>query len=291
MNNHTNYNREEIISKLRNKAGEYSVVEDDFRAIKTHILLLKWEYLHSGELLIKMAKDYPQTIFNAAKEAAEEGWSQFNLVLGHCYERGLGTAADIEKAVACYTKYIQKFRDHQLEAFLGVCYYRGMYGLEQDTAKAFHLFERASECKKFSFLLGICYYEGIGCEQNYQKAFELLANHKCKSLAAYYLGKCYFYGRGTDVNYDKAFACFERAACCMNPRLQLFEYYEQTNFYLAQCYRDGLGTECNLKKASRHSQLATRIRRKFSLREIDSNSKGAEAYDDDIEKLHTFRTL
>ena len=230
-----------IKRKIESVAFMYEAIEDYLRAIDAHVLSWEWGNESSRGRLEELAHDYPQTIFNRVLNyVEEEGFTRSKVILGYCYENGFGTARDMEKAVQCYAESMEYCNDPKLAAFLGICYYKGIY-VEKDDHKAFALFQQASVKPKYAWLLAICYYEGIGCETDYQKSFELLQKVNEKNMeAVFILGECYFYGRGTEVNYEKAYSCFKRALALygMNQhhRMQLFEFRRaQALDYLTKC--------------------------------------------------------
>lgn len=112
--------------------------------------------------------------FILALKSAEKGLPKSLVLLGHCYENGIGTAKNDKKAFQCYRKavilnYTEALYD------LGKCYYTGT-GTEQDYKKAFQYFEKSVQqdyYKAFAYL-GVCYFLGNGVEENKEKAEELL---------------------------------------------------------------------------------------------------------------------
>ncbi len=168
--------QEEICTKMRHVAYTYEWIEDYVRAINAYLLAIEWGSKSPVQQLKNLSADYPQTVFNSALQNVEEGLSSNYIILGYCYENGRGTVRNMDKAVECYRKYLKNHSDAELEASLGVCYYKGLYGLEKDDEKAFSFFKKAGDkSKKYTWLTGFCYYKGIGCERNWQKAADILS--------------------------------------------------------------------------------------------------------------------
>jgi TPR repeat protein/serine/threonine protein kinase len=126
-----------------------------------------------------------------------------------------------------------------------------------------------------SFLLGVCYSEGIEIEKDEKKAFsyyKLSAERYSFSIAQAYLGYCYYVGKGTTQNYKESFKWYQKAAtaghagaqsnlglCYENghglPGNQGQSYYDAVRWYkaaaeqgyaiasynLAYCYERGVG--------------------------------------------------
>lgn len=125
-------------------------------------------------------------------------------------------------------------------------YYTGSNGQEQNSKKAFALYQQAVTLGygPARSELGYLYQQGIGVEKNLKQAFELFeATAKEDHIAdAYFnLALCYKNGLGTMQNPVKAFENYQIAA---DKGFLPAQYIVAMN-----CYAKGAGTHKNLKKA------------------------------------------
>ena len=133
---------------------------------------------------------------------------------------------------------------------LGLCYYYGVEGVEQNYDKAANLLEMAAEKgnTRAQYNLGMCYYNGQGKEQSYEKAvywLEQAANQKDVD-AQFYLGLCYLNGIGVEQNNEKAVHWFKKAEKKAEKK-----GYADVQLYLGNCYLHGIGTKQNFNEAER----------------------------------------
>ncbi len=171
--------------------------------------------------------------------------------------------------------------------FLGICYFWGFGGVEQNYEKAFDLYRKSADngFSRASLNMGYCYDIGevednpqpYDAQEWYLKSFEqgdssslctlgqlyeFSFNNIDKAVrcyqdavslnvasAFYHLGRCYKYGIGVPINYEKALEFFEIA---IQKKRSLGEpYYE-----IGLCYYDGLGVEKDENKAIKYFQDA-----------------------------------
>lgn len=94
---------------------------------------------------------------------------------GYDYQYGVGTAADIEKAVECYAAAAEHGIPEAMTN-LGHCYERGE-GVAQDYARALELYTRAAAFDEAMAInnIGWLYENGFGVEQSYETAYEYYA--------------------------------------------------------------------------------------------------------------------
>lgn len=94
---------------------------------------------------------------------------------GYNYQHGIGTAADIEKAVECYTAAAEHGIPEAMTN-LGWCYERGE-GVEQSYDRARELYAKAAALGEAMGMnnLGWLYENGFGVEQSYTTAYEWYA--------------------------------------------------------------------------------------------------------------------
>ncbi len=108
------------------------------------------------------------------------------------------TQKDIMGCRKALDYFIQSFEAGNKEAafYIGILYYNSYPGIFQNTEKAFHFFEIASNegLNLAHYYLAMCYYYGHGVEQNYYKArdlFEKLYKEKSVPDSAKFLYQIY----------------------------------------------------------------------------------------------------
>lgn len=165
-----------------------------------------------------------QEAFVYFEEAADFGHEAAQYKTALCYFKGEGITRDYKKALN-YFERLSKKHHWQQAGYLGMgkCYLK-----LGDVQKAFECLHQVSDDNRVSslieedqkeaqFLLGMFYYEGIGCEQDLVQAFKYFekaarGNSPCHS-AWYYLVICYQEGKGTAVDTEMAkhwaLKCFE----------------------------------------------------------------------------------
>ncbi|KAG9297848.1 hypothetical protein G9A89_006789 [Geosiphon pyriformis] len=180
--------------------------------------------------------------FELYSKAAEAGNSNAQYKLGYCYYKGLGTTKNFEKAFELYSKAAEAGNPNA-QNHLGYCYEKGL-GTTKNIGKAFELYPKAAEAGKSNAQnnLGWCYEKGLGTTKNFKKAFELYskAAEAGDLNAQYNLGYCYYRGLGTTKNFEKAFELYSKAAEAGDSNAQ---------YNLGYCYYKGLGTTKNFDKA------------------------------------------
>lgn len=125
-------------------------------------------------------------------------------------------------------------------------YYTGSNGQEQNSKKAFALYQQAVNLGygPARSELGYLYQQGIGVEKNLKQAFELFeatATEDHIADAYFNLALCYKNGLGTMQNPVKAFENYQIAA---DKKFLPAQYIVAMNYYAK-----GVGTHKNLKKA------------------------------------------
>lgn len=112
-------------------------------------------------------------------QAAELGHPGAGMLLGDFYRRGdWGLPKDYAKAAQYYALNPESWG----RASLGMLYFYGGNGLEQDPNRALALFQEALEAKKYRFdqaegFFGAMHFWGQGLEQDYQKAAAYLFHY------------------------------------------------------------------------------------------------------------------
>lgn len=126
---------------------------------------------------------------------------------------GIGMNENIEEAVRLLE--IGSYKgDTSCSVLLAECYLNGWGGVE-NKEKAFRmLYGLKMLNKKGNFLLGRCYYHGIGTEQDFFKAVEYFkkAANLNHGTAKDYLGDCYYNGQGVNQNFSEAAKWYKDAA-------------------------------------------------------------------------------
>ncbi len=181
-----------------------------------------------------LSSNFPNIIFpkDVPSEKAEENFnnllaitnanspSSTHLVwLGYCYQLGIGTKVDNEKAYRCYRKAVELYKyDASAWNNLGLCYLYGE-GVALDQEKAFLCLENANEVDKNAsepwINLGYCYLMGFGTQRNPQQAFHCLNTAITLNENSYnawrHLTVCYAEGLGTNINMRQALICAQKA--------------------------------------------------------------------------------
>lgn len=178
------------------------------------------------------------------KEGAEKGHPVAQVNLGICYYNGLGVKIDIEKAVELYKKSAEQ--GNYLGKFnLADCYYYGVV-IEKDIEKAIKLYKEVVEQgnPETEFTLGLIYYRGDEVEKNLEEAVKLFKKSSDKGYvnAKLALGICYYNGEGINQDYEKAAKLFEYV-------LENGNIEEKVD--LGICYYNGVGSEKNIEKAAK----------------------------------------
>lgn len=179
-------------------------------------------------------------------EADASDW--FNL--GH-YFNNIDSATDNKLSFLCYQKAAELSDNDSYSCFrLGDCYENGI-GTEKNLEKAFEYYSIAAKAEEPYFILKLseCYKNGIGTPVDEKKALELY--EKAKQISAAHLlqldkkkfesfknklteetevttknanswiafGDCYKNGRGTEKNLEKASECYKK----------VLAFYEKTD--------------------------------------------------------------
>ena len=166
---------------------------------------------------VEKDKDYAEKLLQknigALKEMckAEDVTSLYFLGFNLIY--GIGMDENDEEAVQLLEVGSYK-GDSSCTILLAECYLNG-WGVAENKEKAFRMLNDVKKLnKKGNFLLGRCYYHGIGTEQDFVKAVECFkkAANLNHGTAKDYLGDCYYNGQGIDQSYSEAAKWYKDAA-------------------------------------------------------------------------------
>ena len=192
---------------------------------------------------ISLQKSLNDTIYSEALlNAAHDGDSDAQNILGECYYEGRGTNIDMEKAARWFHEAAEQ-GNVEAQFSIGACYYDGE-GVEQDYEQAARWFTTAADNGHVTaqYFLGLCYDNGYGVSQDATTAamlYEKAANQGL-IMAINDLGVCYQYGEGVERDISKAVELFSVAAN---------EGYPLAQFNLGFCYENGMGVQKDLDRA------------------------------------------
>lgn len=258
-------------------------------------------------LKISASPHYDKAKIAYNKGDKENAWEHFKLALSEYRANSIYYNAkseeDDKRALRLYRKAAEKNSAKALNS-LGVFFYDGKKGLEQNYDSAAKYYRKAAELGYHwgEFNIGRCYYEGNGVEQNYKEAvkwFKLAAEQKNDNSYGY-LGNCYQHGYGVEQNYDEAIKWYKLVANEDNPiemnNLGLC-YYDIQNYTeavkwftlaanagivaseynLGYCYYYGNGVKKDLKKAKELLESAAKKGYKSAMEMLESTSFTEEA--------------
>jgi hypothetical protein len=145
---------------------------------------------------------------------AQQGDTEAQYRLGHCYDYGEGVKSDYPTAFQWYEK-AAKQRHANATAELGGFYYNG-YVVEKNYDRAVALFREAEQkgSAHAQYWLGICYYRGNGVAKNLETAVSWYrkAAEQGFAEAQYNLATCYYRGKGVEKNMDTALSWYQKSA-------------------------------------------------------------------------------
>lgn len=171
-------------------------------------------------------KNYEQAIYWLKLSLKKSSFSQYNL--GYCFENGFGVPVNMDSAIYYYKK-ASKHNETLAIVALGRCYQEGI-GVKQSHKKAIHYYEWACERHNVIALwqLGNYYKEGEHIRKNTKKAKELLLEAANKNLAsAQYDVALLLYQSEDNFEIEKANYWMKRAAG--NNYRPAIEYIQENN--------------------------------------------------------------
>ena len=154
--------------------------------------------------LQKAWSDYNTGKYNDAlttlQPMALDGNATAQLIVGLCYENGLGVEQNSETAMKWY-ELASEQKNAPAQVRLAYCYALGL-GVPKDAAKAVQLIQDAAGAgdPEAQFTLALYYSKGMyGLEKNLEESFAWMQKSAEQGYgqAERYLGACYEYGVGT----------------------------------------------------------------------------------------------
>ncbi|MBO4336285.1 MAG: sel1 repeat family protein [Desulfovibrio sp.] len=136
------------------------------------------------------------------------------ILVGRCYESGLGLAQDLETAAKWYTLAAEQ-KNSQAQVLLAYCYEHGL-GVPKDEGKTHELMLQAAEGgnAEAQFNLALYASKGLYGEQKDPKQSFVWAKKAADqgyAQAERWVGACYEYGVGTTANAQEAEIWYAKA--------------------------------------------------------------------------------
>src|SRR5258708_7740412 len=189
--------------------------------------------------------------------AAKRGNADACAALGALYRKGLGTEVNRDESFCWYTK-AAAADSAEGDFGLGLLYEEGLGG-DDDEAKALEHFLRAAKAghEMAANALGVAYSSGQGVEQDPVQAARWFAQAADAGLdkGQYNLGVLFEQGRGVPQDFAKAAALYQSAANQGDAKAQ-------SN--LGLLYAKGLGVPQNYRKRSEERRVGKECRSRWS---------------------------
>lgn len=157
---------------------------------------------------------YKETV-RMVQPLANEGNPRAQVILGKCYENGLGVEQDLAVAAQWFQLAAEQ-NYSEAQVLLAYCYEIGA-GVPKDPQQVMNLLTRAAESgnAEAQFNLALNYSQGVnGAPKNEQASFQWAERsaNQGYAQAERFLGACYEYGFGTNANAALAQEWYARAA-------------------------------------------------------------------------------
>ena len=150
---------------------------------------------------------------------------------------------DNDEKIFYWSEKLVKNNNAFAQYILGKCYYHGI-GVEKNSEEAVKWYKKASDqgIVEAQYTIAKCYEKGIGVVQNLEKAIILYEKAADQGVveAQYKLARYYEKGIGVVQNLEKAIILYEKAAN---------QGIAEAQYKLAKYYEDGIGVVQNLRKA------------------------------------------
>ncbi|MEN8435618.1 sel1 repeat family protein [Clostridium septicum] len=173
-------------------------------------------YLLEGEIHY-LGKGVEKNYFKAREffeKSAEEGNEDAQAYLALFYEKGLGGARDVDRAIYWYKKSALKGNSFS-QYSLGYIYFSGE-NVEKNLEYAFQWYKTAAEngFAPAQYALSYLYKNGEGCGKNIFKAYYWLEESAENDFedSYYVLGQSYLEGSYVETDYKKAFFYLSKGA-------------------------------------------------------------------------------
>lgn len=158
--------------------------------------------------------NYKKTI-SLVENLAGDGNPRAQVILGRCYENGLGVKQDMAVAAQWFQMAAEQ-NDSEAQVLLAYCYEIGK-GVPKDPQQVMNLMTRAAEAgnAEAQFNLALNYSQGInGAPKNEAESFRWasLAANQGYAQAERFLGACYEYGFGVNGDAQLARQWYAKAA-------------------------------------------------------------------------------
>ncbi len=202
------------------------------------------EYAICKDLQAKFTRDIaiPKTL-QTLERRSRQGDGPSQILLGYCYQNGIGVTQNLKEAVYWYQQAID-INETQASLHLGLCHERGL-GVPKDYDRARLLFQRATDkgIADAQFALARCYFLGRGTTQDPQKGFAHChaAAQKGSPTATFFMGYFYILGQFTARDPIKAFKMFHEAA---------EQGHTHAQYATGLCYAQGQGCQQSKEQAS-----------------------------------------
>ena len=235
---------DELFEELEDTEYEESIIklQNAFNYNTSNLRMLKYQQLFLQDRNEKFIKELKSIVESVITEPENYGnW----LNLGHEYKEELFDT-DSQVPYICYKKAVELSNNAPTACFyLAECYEEGL-GTEKNLEKAFEYYSLAAKNEDYLYLekLADCYQNGIGttideykAQELYEKAKSLVYEVRIQQQKKSYeglknkltevnkknikswlaLGDCYKNGMGTEKDLEKAIDCYNK----------ILEYYEQ----------------------------------------------------------------
>jgi TPR repeat protein/uncharacterized caspase-like protein len=203
------------------------------------------------DLGVGIAKD-PKECARWYGKGATAGNSFAMVGLGLCLQTGSGVKKD-EKEAAKWFRESAELGDPGGMESLGSCYLQGT-GVEEDKDEAVNWYRKAVDLGFGQALasLGMCYLEGNGVKKDVKEAVKLFrkGDELGVPTCMTFLGLCYLEALGVDENPKEAVKLFRKAADLGGTSAMNM---------LARCYMDGMGVETDEKEAVKWYRKAAEL--------------------------------
>lgn len=158
--------------------------------------------------------NYKKTI-SLIQPLASQGNPRAQVMLGRCYENGLGVKQDMAVAAQWFQLAAEQ-NDSEAQVLLAYCYEIGA-GVPKNPQQVMNLLTRAGEAgnAEAQFSLALNYSQGInGAPKNEAESFRWasLSANQGYAQAERFLGACYEYGFGVNGNPELAQQWYAKAA-------------------------------------------------------------------------------